>query len=82
MKTLLAAIILITSTGMALAQTCQTIGGMTYCNSNDGSNYTGQHIGNMDYWNGTQKVPEGYGGTANVPYQKTCQHIGTMTYCN
>jgi hypothetical protein len=79
MKTLLAMIILMASTGVVLAQTtCQQVGQYRYCNGPNGSQSTTQQLGNYTYQNGT--VRDGNGGS--YQYQRTCQQIGQYTYCN
>jgi hypothetical protein len=68
----------------ALAQTtCQTVGGTTFCNGPNGSNYTGQRVGSTDFWSGTTRVPDPDGfGTRSVPLNRTCQRVGSTTFCN
>jgi hypothetical protein len=64
----------------ALAQTtCQTIGSQTFCNGPNGSNMTGQRIGNFDFYNGTARDPN-TGQTRT--FNQTCQWIGNMRVCN
>ena len=82
----LALVIIITCIGTAAAwaqTTCQTVGTTTFCNGPDGSNSTGQKVGDFTYWNGTTRVPDPDGaGTRSVPHNQTCQTIGNVRYCN
>jgi hypothetical protein len=78
MKRAFIAIAIMVLPGAAWAQTCQNIGGTTYCSGSNGSSYTGQRIGGTTYWNGTVSTPDGN----REPFRKTCQTIGATTYCN
>jgi hypothetical protein len=76
MKTLFISTLIVlacSSTAMA-GMRCYYIGQTQYCDSDDGSSYTGNRIGNDTWWTGRNSD----GSTT----QQHCYYIGQTMYCN
>lgn len=83
MRTFLAVLGIALATPSFAGMSCRQIGTFTYCDGDDGSSYTGNRIGNTQYWNETtpsyrNSVPP----TGRQSNSFSCRRIGTFTYCD